>query len=505
MTANARLLVTCGGLLVSALGACAGSDTRPVGPEDPDTTTTPVITFIEMVPPQQYIDSLGVAQPTYARGYDADGTQFDSPLHPDLFTWASSDPSVVSVDPVGVTTGHSWGEATISVTVPSGLAESRWVRVADAVDPAWSLPLSTGTITGAVTVGRDGLTYVGSTDVALDITTWYAVSPQGTIAWSLELPLASPSVPAIGDDGTLYIDSRTNRPYQGRLIAVDPSGTVRWTLETDPNDGTLTPAIGPDGTIHTAGGDRLTAVTPQGEVLWTFLLDDRYFLYSSPAVAADGTIYIGGFDNLLYAINPDGSLRWTFEADDWIGSSPVIGPDGTVYFGCADGQLYAVTPDGTKRWSTLLDPRTFGVSWPPAVGPDGTVYVASGGIHAVDPSGAVRWTYPGSFQATTPVVGADGTVVADGGTLGGQVIVGLDPQGRLLWEVTIPDVHILAPPAIGSDGNILVGSFIPNSSPPPYTTTLHSFSINEPGIGTFDDAFWPTARGNRANPGRAGG
>jgi hypothetical protein len=58
-----------------------------------------------------------------------------------------------------------------------------------------------------------------------------------------------------------------------------------------------------------------------------------------PAVGLDGTIYIVFSDNHyinnLYAINPDGSLKWKFqlEDDDYnYDSSPVIGSDGTLYF-----------------------------------------------------------------------------------------------------------------------------------------------------------------------------
>ncbi len=58
---------------------------------------------------------------------------------------------------------------------------------------------------------------------------------------------------------------------------------------------------------------------------------------------------MGNEDHSLYAIRPDGSLRWTFETDDRIRSSPSIGPDGTIYFGSFDGRLYAVHPDGTER------------------------------------------------------------------------------------------------------------------------------------------------------------
>ena len=35
-------------------------------------------------------------------------------------------------------------------------------------------------------------------------------------------------------------------------------------------------------------------------------------IYSSPALGADGTIYVGSEDDNLYAINPDGTQQWAF-------------------------------------------------------------------------------------------------------------------------------------------------------------------------------------------------
>jgi outer membrane protein assembly factor BamB len=44
-------------------------------------------------------------------------------------------------------------------------------------------------------------------------------------------------------------------------------------------------------------------------------------------------------------------VRWVFEADDWISSSPVIGPDATVYVGSWDNNLYAIDPlTGVEIW-----------------------------------------------------------------------------------------------------------------------------------------------------------
>jgi outer membrane protein assembly factor BamB len=63
---------------------------------------------------------------------------------------------------------------------------------------------------------------------------------------------------------------------------------------------------------------------------------------SSPAVGADGTIYVGSDDHNLYAINPDGSLKWRYDTGDKVYSSPAIGSDGTIYAGSDDDNLYAI-------------------------------------------------------------------------------------------------------------------------------------------------------------------
>ncbi|MCK4447144.1 MAG: PQQ-like beta-propeller repeat protein, partial [Candidatus Marinimicrobia bacterium] len=47
------------------------------------------------------------------------------------------------------------------------------------------------------------------------------------------------------------------------------------------------------------------------------------------------------YDNKLYAINPDGTLKWSYQTGYYIYSSPAIGNDGTLYIGSDDGKLYA--------------------------------------------------------------------------------------------------------------------------------------------------------------------
>src|SRR5438132_14205422 len=84
--------------------------------------------------------------------------------------------------------------------------------------------------------------------------------------------------------------------------------------------------------------------------LWTLKLCD-WNNQSSPAVAPDGTIYHGTFDGRFLAIDPDGTIKWTFDTSTEIYSSPAVGADGTIYFGSRDRALYAVTPQGKLKWS----------------------------------------------------------------------------------------------------------------------------------------------------------
>ncbi|MGB4714544.1 MAG: PQQ-binding-like beta-propeller repeat protein, partial [Defluviitoga tunisiensis] len=103
--------------------------------------------------------------------------------------------------------------------------------------------------------------------------------------------------------------------------------------------------IGSDGTIYVGSYDSylysyLYAINPDGSLKWKY--ETGSGIESSPAIGSDGTIYVGSLDNYLYAINPDGSLKWKYETDDWIDSSPAIGSDGTIYVGSGDSYLYAI-------------------------------------------------------------------------------------------------------------------------------------------------------------------
>jgi outer membrane protein assembly factor BamB len=83
---------------------------------------------------------------------------------------------------------------------------------------------------------------------------------------------------------------------------------------------------------------------------------------------------VGCNDKKLYAVNPDGTEKWSFETGDRITSSPVVGADGNIYFGSHDNRFYSLKPDGTLDMIFLTYGRILSS---PTIDVNGNIYVSS--------------------------------------------------------------------------------------------------------------------------------
>lgn len=209
------------------------------------------------------------------------------------------------------------------------------------------------------------------------------------------------------------------------------------------------------------------------KIKWLF--ETGGWVYTSPAIGSDGTIYIGSEDGKVYALDPDPAaterVKWSFQTGDWVQSSPAIGSDGTIYIGSWDGQVYALNPDpdaiNRVKWSFALgDPIAPEIYTSPAIGSDGTIYIVSGfgKVFALEPDPVatqrVKWSYDtnAGWGFSSPAIGKDGTIYI--GSWDGRVFA-LDPDpaavNRVKWSDLI-GVEIGSSPVIGSDGTIYIGS-----------------------------------------------
>ena len=207
----------------------------------------------------------------------------------------------------------------------------------------------------------------------------------------------------------------------------------------------------------TMGADEsLYALYPNGTIKWKFIVDG--LIWSTPAIAEDGTIYVatwgGNYGGYLFAILPNGTMKWIFWHVDSIGCSPTIGSDGTIYFGTMAGYFFAVNPNGTEQWRLYLGGSLISS---PAIGTDNIIYIGTTShyLYAVNPNGTIRWQFGAGQFKGNPSIADDGTIYApsfDG------YLYALNPNGTMKWQRTTGPSIAGAGVALADDGTVYVGT-----------------------------------------------
>jgi len=224
-----------------------------------------------------------------------------------------------------------------------------------------------------------------------------------------------------------------------------------------------------------------------GTVKWTY--ETGAGIESSPTIGSDGTIYIGSHDNKLYAINPDGTLKWKFNAgepvyikgwDVWKGipSAPTIDKNGKIYFVSPPTYLFALNSDGKEIWRYPIYAMAH-IADSPVIVPDGTIYVGSESyphdqdakqefgarVYALNSNGTLKWRYDtnGSCLGNLIAIASDGTLYATGSDFLDEkeeifrnAVTAFNPDGSIKWKYKIERVE--GPPSIAEDGTIYVGT-----------------------------------------------
>jgi outer membrane protein assembly factor BamB len=272
-----------------------------------------------------------------------------------------------------------------------------------------------GAVLSSPAVADDGTVYVET------LVTWggdtpgssgslYALNRDGSLKWRRVIGQWVQSSPVITAGGTIYVCSS-----DGKLHALTPDGVQVWEFAGNGSIWTMSPAVAPDGTIyfgtdrdHNAAGS-LYAIRPDGTKKWEFVTESA--VAYSPAVAADGTVYIfANQEGKLLAIDPEGQRRWEFAAGSAVSGSPGLGPDGSIYFASDGGKVFALRPDGSKLWS--LDVGD-GIECVPAVDSEGTIYLTGDRLRAVDHDGKLKWTLgEGPSYRGSVAIGPNGTLYA---------------------------------------------------------------------------------------------
>jgi eukaryotic-like serine/threonine-protein kinase len=162
--------------------------------------------------------------------------------------------------------------------------------------------------------------------------------------------------------------------------------------------------------------------------LWSFKCEDE--IRGTPVIF-QGLLYIGSYDNNLYALNAaDGKFQWKYPTDGGVVTRPAIF-DGNVYFGSEDKRLHVVSArTGKVIW-------TYYTNGPIRSSPriaEGHIFFGSddGYIHAVNlNTGRMAWRFEtADYVRSTPFVARD--LVYTGCESGDYYAV--DFRGELKWR-----------------------------------------------------------------------
>ncbi|MCL4259572.1 MAG: PQQ-binding-like beta-propeller repeat protein [Anaerolineales bacterium] len=224
--------------------------------------------------------------------------------------------------------------------------------------------------------------------------------------------------------------------------------------------------------------------------LWSFKCEDEI---RGTSTVLNGTLYVGSYDNNLYALNAaDGKFKWKYPTNGGVVSRPAA-YDGNVYFGSEDKRLYAVNGiSGKEVWTYHAEgpvrssPRiaeghvfigsdnaymhavnintgrlvwrfeaTDAVRSTPYVLNE-LVYVGceSGDFYAVDFRGALKWRFHAKRAITSSATSSDAALFI--ASLDGMLYA-LDPRnGWALWRFRLGKASISSPCVV--DDIVIVGA-----------------------------------------------
>lgn len=299
--------------------------------------------------------------------------------------------------------------------------------------------------------GGDGTVLIGG--ISAPVADW---SSTRIIAYVPEsAPLATLSVQVVngaGGSNTTSLAVTTRPPAANHL---------NWRFRMNGPYSEVRAAIGPDQTVYAIDVfDHLYALAPDGGLKWLV----RGAGDKGVAVGKDGIVYVAS-ESFIKAFHPDGSAKWTFVQNPraFICLGVSVGPDGNIYSVGTQGMgVFSLTPAGALRWQTpeAYDRRIVDyaeILFGPNGGNQQLIFAANNHLRALRLDGSSVFTIAGWYGQ--PAIGPDGSVHSS--------TAAYSPNGNLLWSFDGGSFGSNPPADVGSDGIHYFGNLFalnPNGS-----------------------------------------
>lgn len=272
----------------------------------------------------------------------------------------------------------------------------------------------------------------------------YALSLNGTLLWKFNTNAAILSAATVVSE-MVYV-----RSSDGHIYALSIDGVLKWKFRLASPSGSKCAVV--DNVLYAGAGEgdqHMYAISAEdGKLMWKYRTNGA--VTSTPAVVND-TLFFGSGDGYVYALSKDGTLKWKFLTSDGIDSSPAISDkqgnvvwsfkntsdsmrtvsEGILYIGSWDNNVYALTLEGKELWRY----RTNGpiVFSGPEMG-NATVYIGcfDGHLYALDAlSGSLKWKFRTKMPITAHPVIHDDTIYVCSTD---NCLYAVSPEGQELWK-----------------------------------------------------------------------
>ena len=200
--------------------------------------------------------------------------------------------------------------------------------------------------------------------------------------------------------------------------------------------------------------------TVKPELKWFFPTADTSIpgpsgrlVYASPTLGHDLTVYAPSYNGIIYAINPDGSEKWSHTVGRFLRASATVANDGSIYHLNSEGLLHL-----DSNGNVLTNNATYSSNDPSVtIADDGRLYVANGStLLYLEADGSEIWSVDvGGGIEGTPVIG-NGNTVYFGSQTGPGFLNAVNSEGELIWRFKIPGRNVKSA-TVGGDGTIYAG------------------------------------------------
>lgn len=321
--------------------------------------------------------------------------------------------------------------------------------VSNEQNPTWSFKTSgSHSVTLTVTDSKGKTSTISHDLLIADPSDLISIEWKSAMLGAIENTV-SPAMSPDGKTAYMWADQSVANAYDVVLKAFDvTTGKEKWAYNVNDEFAKLnegggvrlvyaSPAVGPNGDIYVCARDLknsgaarksfVIAITANGTKHWSYALGiDGNFNYMTPAVDAQGRIYVGHLTNAPFEVavlDPsNGSKVKSIALEVGVRSGISLDKTGNVYF-CSTGAngLYSYTLNGAMNWQYNTNFTATGGDI--TIGGDGTVYTVAAGtgsgiVSAIRSNGTSKWEF--KTAGDTPyggvALGEDGTVFANGGT-----------------------------------------------------------------------------------------